>query len=152
MWSFSCLSCNITVVFELLAYLFPCCKKLSFDYNPMPKYTPYILVNPCPPLHFCAHSFFHVPIWSFVLYPCYTPVNSCCSSSTSTLSRPPEFEGSSAQWTLKPITIAVQHLSDWLYTCTGAKQIQTACKQAINTCTRNTLTNGQDWVCPGKSS
>ena len=53
----------------------------------MPKYTPYILVNreAMPPLHFCAHSFFHAPICSFVLYPCYTPVNSCYSSSTPTL-------------------------------------------------------------------
>ena len=53
----------------------------------MLKYTPYMVVN-CqgmPPLHFIAPSFFHSPFSSFVLYLCYTPVNSCYSSSTPTL-------------------------------------------------------------------
>ena len=140
----------------------------------MLKHTPYIIVKRegKPPLDFYAHSFFHSPICSFVLYLCDTPVDYCYSSSTPTIvmiiclfcctqpsfpglpsvtiqlhpgnkpSHPPE--GSAAHKALKLIIIVVQHLSDWRYTCTSAKQTQTitACIRAINT--HNTLTNGKE--------
>ena len=56
-------------------------------YIPIPNNTPYILVKyeGVPPLHFCAHSFFHAPSYIFVLYLRYTLVNSYYTSSTLTL-------------------------------------------------------------------
>ena len=80
--------------------------------------------------HVCAYGAVHSRLFQASLTIQLHPTNKP--------SRPPE--GSAAHKALKPITIAVQQLSDWLYTCTGTKQMQTA--RAINT--RNTLTNGQD--------
>ena len=109
----------------------------------MPKYTPYILVNleAMPLFHFCAHLF-SMPPYALLFCPSNDSVPACATvhcrlfqasrtlqlHPVSKVSHPP----SAVQWTLKPVTVAVQYLSDWLSTCTGAKQTQTACVGAMD--------------------
>ena len=164
------ISCNIAVVYHHWLINVPVVKKffdLGFNYIPMPKYTPYILVNhearPCytsvptcfsmPHLQFCFVSLLHsyeLLLQLFHPYPSHDSVPLLLY--TAVFSRPPKLYNCtlsvnyhahqkavqpSRLWnlsllqSLKPITIAVQHLSDWLYTCTGSKQTKTACIWAI---------------------
>ena len=144
-------------MFELLNYLFPCSKKILLFHSHAQVYTIhcnepwshapitllYPLVVPCLHLHFCSLSLLHSHELLLQLFHPYISHDSVhlLLMYTALFSRLPEIYNCTLPvkffahqksiqpsiYTLKSITIAVQHLSDWLYTCTGTKQTQSAC-------------------------